>query len=393
MKRALSVTAVLFALCLVLSGCGKVQHAEKLIEEIGEVTIDSGPQIEAAEQAIAELDAEQKTKIENLNLFDEAKRKYAEALEIQKENNKKVKRVENRIENIKTVTIDSWNAISIARREYDALDSDLQESVSNKDKLFESEAAFERLAIQTVTDAIKQIRTVSLENEDAIISAKKAYEQIDESIQKKIENRETLFAAEDELIQLKVEHAQSAIDAIGSDITLESKDAIFEAAQAFNSVPVNDREKVENRAVLTKAKETYDALVNEQKRQAEIEDARKLIRVTKVAVSAPDSAGGVELYFNFINESEKTIKYVYFSVTFYNAVGDVVNGQYNYGTVNYCKDTGPFATGEGRTGTWWHWGDFYNWDIASVKLVDLSIEYTDGTTVTLTKDQVAGVQY
>ena len=55
---------------------------------------------------------------------------------------KKVKRVENRIENIKTVTIDSWNTISIARREYDALDSDLQESVLNKDKLFESEAAF-----------------------------------------------------------------------------------------------------------------------------------------------------------------------------------------------------------------------------------------------------------
>ena len=188
MKRALSVTAVLFALCLVLSGCSKVQHAEKLIEEIGEVTIDSGPQIEAAEQAIAELDAEQKAKIENLDLFDEAKRKYAKALEIQKENDKKVKRVENRIENIKTVTIDSWNTISIARREYDALDSDLQESVLNKDKLFESEAAFERLAIQTVTDAIKQIGTVSLENEGAIISAKKAYEQIDESIQKKIES-------------------------------------------------------------------------------------------------------------------------------------------------------------------------------------------------------------
>lgn len=393
MKRALSVTAVLFALCLVLSGCSKVQHAEKLIEEIGEVTIDSGPQIEAAEQAIAELDAEQKAKIENLDLFEEAKREYAEALEIQKENDKKVKRVENRIENIKTVTIDSWNAISIARREYDALDSDLQESVSNKDKLFESEAAFERLAIQTVTEAIKQIGTVSLESEDAIISAKKAYEQIDESIQKKIENREALFAAEDELIQLKVEHAQSAIDAIGSDITLESKDAIFEAAQAFNAVPVNDREKVENRAVLTKAKETYDALVNEQKRQAEIEEARQLIRVTKVAVSAPDSAGGVELYFNYINNSDKVIKYVNFSVTFYNAVGDIVKGKYNQSTVNYCYDTGPFKKGEGRTGTWWHWGDFYNWDITSVKLVDLSIEYTDGTTVTFTKDQVDGVQY
>ena len=73
MKRALSVTAVLFALCLVLSGCGKVQHAEKLIEEIGEVTIESGPQIEAAEQAISVLDADQMEKISNLAILDDAK--------------------------------------------------------------------------------------------------------------------------------------------------------------------------------------------------------------------------------------------------------------------------------------------------------------------------------
>lgn len=393
MKRIFSIASVLLILCITLCACGKVQNAEKLIDTIGEVTADSGPQIEAAEQAIAELDTEQKEKIENLNLFEEAKLKYADALEIKKENDKKVKRVENRIENIKTVTIDSWNAISIARREYDELDSELQETVPNKDKLFESEAAFERLAIQTVTDAIKQIGAVSLENEDAIISAKKAYEQIDESIQKKIENRETLFAAEDELIQLKVERAQSAIDAIGSDITLESKDAIFEAAQAFNAVPVNDREKVENRAVLTEAKETYDALVNEQKRQAEIEDARKLIRVTKVAVSSPDSAGGVMLYFNFVNNSDKTIKYLHFGVTFYNAVNDVVLPNYDKQAINYCQETGPYKKGEGLSGTNWYWGKYYSFDIKTVKLVYLEIDYADGTTVTFTKDQVDGVQY
>ena len=393
MKRAFSISVLLLSLCVLLTACGKVRNAEKLIDDIGEVSVDSGPQIEAAERAIAELDADQQAKIKNLDLLEEAKLQYADALEIKKENDEKIKRVENRIQNIGTVTIDSWSVISMARKEYNALDSDLQEAVPNKETLFEAERTFEALAIQTVTDEIEQIGTVSLEREDAIISAKKAYEKIDESIQKKIENREALFAAEDELIQLKVERAQSAIDAIGSDITLESKDAIFEAAQAFNAVPVDDREKVENRAALTKAKETYDALVNEQKRQAEIEEARKLIRVTKVAVSAPDSAGGVELYFNYINNSDKVIKYVNFSVTFYNAVGDIVKGKYNQGTVNYCYDTGPFKKGEGRTGTWWHWGDFYNWDITSVKLVDLSIEYTDGTTVTFTKNQVDGVQY
>ena len=392
MKRALSVTAVLFALCLVLSGCSKVQHAEKLIEEIGEVTIDSGPQIEAAEQAIAELNTDQKEKVSNLNLLETAKLQYADALELKKENDKKIKQVEKKIQDIKTVTIDSGNAINMAREAFERLDPDLQSDVSNKDALFSAEETFEQLAIQTVTDTINQIGTVTLENEEADTLAVETYNKFDESIQQKIENRDILFTAEETLTQLKIEKAQSAIEAIGN-VTLDSKAAIDAASDAFNSIPTASRVKVENREKLTKAKETYDALVNEQKRQAEIEDARKLIRVTKVAVSAPDSAGGVELYFNYINNSDKVIKYVNFSVTFYNAVGDVVKGKYDQSTVNRCYDTGPFKKGEGRTGTWWHWGDFYNWDITSVKLVDLSIEYTDGTTVTFTKDQVDGVQY
>lgn len=392
MKRALSVTAVLFALCLVLSGCSKVQHAEKLIEEIGEVTIDSGPQIEAAEQAIAELNTDQKEKVSNLNLLETAKLQYADALELKKENDKKIKQVEKKIQDIKTVTIDSGNAINMAREAFERLDPDLQSDVSNKDALFSAEETFEQLAIQTVTDTINQIGTVTLENEEAVTLAVETYNKFDESIQQKIENRDILFTAEETLTQLKIEKAQSAIEAIGN-VTLDSKAAIDAASDAFNSIPTASRVKVENREKLTKAKETYDALVNEQKRQAEIEDARKLIRVTKVAVSAPDSAGGVELYFNYINNSDKVIKYVNFSVTFYNAVGDVVKGKYDQSTVNRCYDTGPFKKGEGRTGTWWHWGDFYNWDITSVKLVDLSIEYTDGTTVTFTKDQVDGVQY
>lgn len=280
----------------------------------------------------------------------------------------------------------------MAREAFERLDPDLQSDVSNKDALFSAEETFEQLAIQTVTDTINQIGTVTLENEEAVTLAVETYNKFDESIQQKIENRDILFTAEETLTQLKIEKAQSAIEAIGN-VTLDSKAAIDAASDAFNSIPTASRVKVENREKLTKAKETYDALVNEQKRQAEIEDARKLIRVTKVAVSAPDSAGGVELYFNYINNSDKVIKYVNFSVTFYNAVGDVVKGKYDQSTVNRCYDTGPFKKGEGRTGTWWHWGDFYNWDITSVKLVDLSIEYTDGTTVTFTKDQVDGVQY
>ena len=149
---------------------------------------------------------------------------------------------------------------------------------------------------------------------------------------------------------------------------------------------LTDCRELAEKAAKEKEQEEQDKI------QKEIEEAKSIIQVTKVAVSEPDSAGGVELYFNFVNKSEKTIKYVYFAVTFYNAVGDVVNGKYNYGSVNYCQDTGPFATGEGRTGTWWYWGDFYNWDIKTVKLVSLSIEYMDGTTISLTPEQIEYVQ-
>ena len=392
MKRIFPIASVLLILCITLCACWKVQNAEKLIDAIGEVSADSGPQIDAAEQAIAELDADQKAKVSNLDLFEDAKLQYADALEVKKENDKKINRVEERIQAIKTVTTNSGNTIRTAREAFDRLDPELQANVSNKDSLFEAETSFEQLAIQTVTDAIDQIGTVTLENEKAISTALATYNKFDKSIQQKIENRDILFAAEETLTQLKVERAQAAIEVIG-DVTLDSKAAIDSAGAAFDSIPTADRAKVENRAELTKAKETYDALVHAQEVQKEIEEAKKLIRVTKVAVSAPDSAGGVELYFNYINNSDKVIKYVNFSVTFYNAVGDVVKGKYDQSTVNRCYDTGPFKKGEGRTGTWWHWGDFYNWDITSVKLVDLSIEYTDGTTVTLTKDQVAGVQY
>lgn len=376
-----------------LSACGKVQNAEKAIEKIGEVTVDSGPQIEAAEQALADLNADQKAKVSNLNLFDNAKLKYAEVLEIQRINNEKVERVETIIQNIQNVTIDSWDAISAARQEYDKLDSVLQESVSNKDTLFEAESTFENMAVQTITDAIDQIGSVSLDSEDDVLNARRTYESFDENIQRKVENSETLFAAEDKLIQLKIDRAQSAIAAIGSDITLESKDAIFEAANALLAVPATEREKVNNRDALTEARNTYNALLDEQRRQKEIEEAKNIIRVTKVAVSAPDSVGGVELYFNFVNNSDKTIKYLHFGVTFYNAVNDVVLPNYNKQAINYCQETGPYKKGEGLNGTNWYWGKYYSFDIKTVKLVNLSIEYMDGTTITLSNDQIAAVQY
>ena len=394
MKKPVFVFLSLALLLVILTACGKVDHAKELISEIGEVTVESASKIEAAEAAVEELNDKQLEKVDNLATLSAAKEQYEIAVKTQKENNKKINNVEERISKIGEISADSVCRIKIenARYAYDALDPELQESVNNYDVLTAAENTYSQLAITAITDAINDIGTVSLDRAAAITAARKTYDKYSADIQEQVENRDMLFSAEKQLVDLQIAYATECIGNIET-VTTESADVIAAATAAFNAVPVPDRTKIENRGLLIKARDAYKELLAAKEREKAIEEARNIIRVTKVDVSAPDSAGGVELYFNFINNSDKTIKYVYFAVTFYNSVGDEVSGKYNYGTINRCQDTGPFETGEGRTGTWWHWGDYYNWEIKSVKLVELSIEYMDGTTVTLTKDQVDGVQY
>ncbi len=58
--------------------------------------------------------------------------------------------------------------------------------------------------------------------------------------------------------------------------------------------------------------------------QVAIDDARSRLRVTRLEVK-PLEAGGAELHFSFVNESEQTIHYVYYGVTFYDAEGTVIS--------------------------------------------------------------------
>ncbi len=117
-----------------------------------------------------------------------------------------------------------------------------------------------------------------------------------------------------------------------------------------------------------------------------------LIRITKLSCSSPNSADGVGINLHFINmHPEKTIKYLEVTVIPYNAVGDT---QYcdirNYSRYT-CEATGPYAPGKGLTAkdNWWWPNAWYNSTIRSIKLSGVSIEYMDGTHVTLTKDELA----
>ena len=123
--------------------------------------------------------------------------------------------------------------------------------------------------------------------------------------------------------------------------------------------------------------------------QVAIDDARSRLRVTRLEVK-PLEAGGAELHFSFVNESEQTIHYVYYGVTFYDAGGTVISLESTGAEICERVASGPFAHGGGAEETETLWGGDGR-EPVSVHLTALSIEYEDGSIYTFTDDQLAAV--
>ena len=101
-------------------------------------------------------------------------------------------------------------------------------------------------------------------------------------------------------------------------------------------------------------------------------------------------AGGAELHFSFVNESEQTIHYVYYGVTFYDAEGTVISLESTGAEICERVASGLFAHGGGAEETETLWGGDGR-EPVSVHLTALSIEYEDGSIYTFTDDQLAAV--
>lgn len=384
--KKIGVLLLAVVMMLSLGACGKSEEAQQvddLIAAIGEVSLDNESSIIKAENAILELDEKIQKQLDNTAALDEARNAYNTLL---------IEEVEAAISDIGTVDLESAPAIEAAKKEYETLKGDLQASVSNYNDLVSAEEAYAEAQVDDIEKVIKAIGTVTLDSTEKISAARETYDKYDAPVQAAVSNYDVLTKAEDSFSDMKIENAVTLISEIG-EVTLESGDVIGAIESTIADLKDDEAAKITNIEEYNTAKATYEELKAAAEKQVAIDEARAIVQVTKVAISSPDSAGGVELYFNFKNNSDKVIKYINFGVTFYNAVGDVAKCKYENATTNYCYDTGPFAKGEGRTGTWWHWGDFYNWDIASVDLVYLNIEYTDGTEITLNSDQVEYVQY
>ena len=258
---AAAIVSQLPALSLKLEGWHVNDVIEK-IDAIGTVTLESEEAIQAARAAYDILTETQKEQVTNYNVLTAAEARLTDL--------KAAKAVDDLIDAIGEVTLESEEAIAAARAAYEALTEAQKAEVKSYDKLTAAEARLADLkAAKPVDDMIDAIGEVTLESEDAIAAARAAYEALTEAQQAEVKSYDKLTAAEARLAVLKpAKPVEKLIDAIG-EVTLGSESAIAAARTAYDNLTEAQQAEVKNYDKLTAAEAAYARLLAEQSERLE----------------------------------------------------------------------------------------------------------------------------
>ena len=235
---------------------------DDLIDAIGEVTLESEEAIAAARAAYEALTEAQKAEVKSYDKLTAAEARLADL--------KAAKPVDDMIDAIGEVTLESEGAIDAARAAYEALTEAQKAEVKSYDKLTAAEARLADLkAAKPVDDMIDAIGEVTLESEGAIDAARAAYEALTEAQKAEVKSYDKLTAAEARLAVLKpAKPVEKLIDAIG-EVTLGSESAIAAARTAYDNLTEAQQAEVKNYDKLTAAEAAYARLLAEQSKRLE----------------------------------------------------------------------------------------------------------------------------
>ena len=233
---------------------------DDMIDAIGEVTLESEGAIDAARAAYEALTEAQQAEVKSYDKLTAAEARLADL--------KAAKAVDDMIDAIGEVTLESEGAIDAARAAYEALTEAQQAEVKSYDKLTAAEARLADLkAAKAVDDMIDAIGEVTLESEGAIDAARAAYEALTEAQQAEVKSYDKLTAAEARLAVLKpAKPVEKLIDAIG-EVTLGSESAIAAARTAYDNLTEAQQAEVKNYDKLTAAEAAYARLLAEQSKR------------------------------------------------------------------------------------------------------------------------------
>ena len=253
--------------------------------------------------------------------------------------------------------------------------------VSNYKTLQSAQNKLSELQIADVENQISKIGTVSLDSKDPISKARSSFDKLSDEQKKSVKSSNVLQVAEAKLNDLIVNDLNTRIATLG-DITLDDESEINALADEYNRLDSTYKGKVTTFATLTSAEMQLHAL-----------QLRSIIRLKGIWFDT-DSAGGVTVWVNFTNNSNKVANYVRFVVTPYDGVGTELKSFGQYDATTSLEATGPYAKGQGLSGDYWRYPNvWYAGPTSSIKCERIEIDYSDGSTVTISGADVATVTY
>ena len=101
----------------------------------------------------------------------------------------------------------------------------------------------------------------------------------------------------------------------------------------------------------------------------------------------PNSAGGVSVFIDWQNISEKEIKYLTFTVVPYNRVNDIAPSSIGNTIEAHLRATGPFSSNHIQKNTGYR-NVWYNSTISYIKIVGIEIIYMDDETLVFDENQI-----
>ena len=268
-----------------------VEYAQKTIDALDDITLNSEKAIEEAKKAYNLLTDEQKEQIKNADAIKTAEEKLSKL---------QVENAESKISAIGDVTLDSKDAIKDARDTYDALTDDQKKQVTNYDVLETAEAKLSDLQVENVKTKIDGIGEVTLSSSSTIKAARTAYDALTDDQKKQVTNYDVLEAAEKKLSDLQVENVKNKIDGIG-EVTLSSSSTIKAARSAYNALTADQKKQVTNYDVLQKAESELSDL---QKADAVV---TKIKNIGKVTLKSESKIKEARTAYNKLTDKQKTL--------------------------------------------------------------------------------------
>ena len=261
-----------------------VAAVKELIDAIGEVTLDSGDAIDAARAAYDKLPEAKKVLVDNYEKLTAAEEAYTALVDAAA-----AKAVDDLIDAIGEVTLESGDAIKAARAAYDALTDTQKELVKNYEKLLAAEELYEELTASAAAIAQKAAEEAKQAQEEAE-AAQKAAEEAVEAAKAAQEAAEAAAAkaAEDNTAAEEARKAAEAAQAAAEAAQAKAEEAQKKAEEAKAGADAAQKAAEENNAAA--AAEAAKAVAEAVKAAEEAgRSAQSAAQAAQSAAQAADS--------------------------------------------------------------------------------------------------------